>query len=72
MFLLQAGCHASFSFKPNITHLNLCKGAGGERKTVSFHAQLKTATHSENCSGMELASEEICTIYSLPPDLSQE
>lgn len=28
--------------------------------------QLKTATHSENCWGMELASQEICIVCTLP------
>lgn len=63
-FLLQTECHGSSSFKPNTTHLNWCKGGGKEK--VFFQVQLETATHSENCWGMEHASPEICTVCTLP------
>lgn len=66
-FLLQTECHGTFKpgFKPNTAHLSWCKG-GVIKKPVFYQVQLKTATHSENCWGMELASQEICTVCTLP------
>lgn len=63
-FLLQTEWHGTFSFKPNSTHLNWCKRGGTEKQP--HQVQLKTATHSENCWGMELPSQEICAACTLP------
>lgn len=37
LFLLQRGCHGNFSFKPNTTHLNWCKGGEKEKQSPFMH-----------------------------------
>lgn len=71
LLLLQTGCHGSFSFKPNTTHLNWCKGAGKKnsllsRKTQNSHPLGKSLRHGV------CISRGLHYIYSLSPQTFQQ